>query len=271
VIDTCGTDEGTELVGTKTGDLYVGGIVTVVGGTHGGDTTGKTWVDGIDDGTTGLGTIQWWVEIDTCGTLVGTEVTGTSTGDLKVGGTVTVDGKVNSVGVGDGTHFHFPGVDGGTLTAGQLQTDGGTTGIVETITPIEVDGTVGGTTVIGTITVNGDDGIVTILVDGTQVGTFEVLTITGVLKVDGIITVGGTVTVDGIGVGMTDDGTIRVTMVLGIFEITAGGSVEVWNVTYVIVDGRTATGILTLVDGTVLGWIQAVVGIGVGTGDGDGT
>jgi hypothetical protein len=103
VIDTCGTEEGTELVGTKTGDLYVGGTVTVLGGTNGGETTGTTWDDGTVVGKLGDGTTQIPVVIETCGTDDGTDGDGTKTGDEKVGGITTVDGAVQAVGAGGET------------------------------------------------------------------------------------------------------------------------------------------------------------------------
>jgi len=102
VIVTCGTDDGIELDGTRTGLGIVGGIEIDDGGTHvttGIETTGITTVDGTLDGTCGDGTTQIPVVMVTCGTDDGIDELGTKTGDGMVGGIVTVGGGTQTVGV----------------------------------------------------------------------------------------------------------------------------------------------------------------------------
>jgi hypothetical protein len=65
--------------------------------------TGITWVDGTDVGNLGDGTTQIPVVIVTCGTVDGTDDDGTKTGEWNVGGIVTVDGAVQTVGTGGET------------------------------------------------------------------------------------------------------------------------------------------------------------------------
>jgi hypothetical protein len=150
----------------------------------------------------------------------------------------------------NGTITGFVNVGGIEIVVGSVVVNG----IYGTAVPIIVVETIDGTTVNETITTDGCDGIVTIKVLGSDVTTLAG-TKTGVDQTVGTVTVLGTsVIVEIIGV---------VWMNGGIAVLRAGVNVDVATVIYLIYGGSSESGILTLVDGTVVGCDQASVGDGL--------
>jgi hypothetical protein len=112
--------------------------------------------------------------------------TGTKTGLVHLGGTETEEMTTTT----EGTHVQYPGVYGWLTHWHDGITTGGSDGnVTEAIKLLGIDD---GTFEVWIITTDGDPGIVTMYLGGTDV-TNEAGTITGDVQLDGI-KVGGTVT-----------------------------------------------------------------------------
>jgi hypothetical protein len=315
IIYVDGTVDGTHTGGTKIGDVGK----SVAGGTEIVETTGTTGTGviydvGIDDGISGLGTITYVVTpgmvttgiddgIKTAGTTYGVVV-----GKLCVLGKLIVDGT-GGIYVGTVT-MTVDGIDDGTSVYGIITAVVDGTMNTQCVNGAYVPGTITGLAKVttddggktecgtyGTVVVGNDSrivtGIVTNLVDGTNVGTDEVAMMTNVLSgietyetvdgryVPGMITGDDGKSVTG-GIGKVEIVTYETTVGTGITTVdgahvgtdVAGIITNVVDgiVTIETVDGTNVTGITTGELGkTDAGGIERVAIVTVGTKTVDGT